>query len=222
VLNKPNSELYKDVKDKILKKVSDGEWIFPLSIIHHFETMSRMDDRSRQELSEVMGEISCNYSIIPFMYVDKAEFFNSLQNARGLATVDFKDQVIYKDFVRSVGLDGSNIKINGITDPKKIQQVKETIAEVMENRNMFLEFMKLPPDRQFVTQLSNDNDVYIKEYEKLRAHYMQTPKEYRYPVFIYNNYMERYNIYLSEYLLETKKKVFPNDTFKDRKKLLDF
>ena len=228
VLNKPNSEMYTDVKDKILKKVSDGEWIFPLSIIHHFETMSRMDDRSRQELSKVMGEISCNYSILPFMYVDKEEFINSLQKAKGLSIVDFKNEVICKDFARAVGLDGKNIEISGVTNPQQLEMIKEAATKIMENSNMFFEFMKLQSDSQFVTQLSNDNDVYIKEYEKLRALYILKPKQHRYAIYIYNNYMDRFKTDLEKFLLEaknsgiSKEEVLPKNTFENKEKTIEF
>lgn len=72
------------------------------------------------------------------MYVDKAEIFNSLQKARGLATVDFKDEVIYKDFLRSVGLGRNNTEIKGITDSKKIQEVKIQLLRLWKTAIGFL------------------------------------------------------------------------------------
>ncbi len=103
VLGKPGMSQYEKVKDIILEKVAKDEWQIPLSIIHHLETMSRLEERSRTELARVMGEVSQNYSILPFMYIDKAEFRNSLRIAFDLSPIDFRNEVICKDFFVRVG-----------------------------------------------------------------------------------------------------------------------
>lgn len=43
-----------EVCSLIKEKIANNEWIFPLSIIHHFEMIARLDERSRTELAKVM------------------------------------------------------------------------------------------------------------------------------------------------------------------------
>ncbi|GAB6181778.1 hypothetical protein JCM14036_30970 [Desulfotomaculum defluvii] len=228
ILNKPGSERFEDVKNKILEKVKNEEWVFPLSIIHHIETMSRLDTRSRIELAKVMGEISCNYSILPYIYIDKAEFQNSLRKVYDLEPVDFKNEVISKDFVKAVGLDGKSLIISGVDDPMMKEEMERFARRILDSHNMFYEFMQLTPIIELVTSLQRDNDFYVAEYEKMRSHYIKIPKEHRYSMFIVNNYIEGYKKELLEFHIAMhrigipKEKMFPEKLFATKESTLDF
>jgi len=54
------------------------------------ETMSRMDDSSRMKLAKVMGKVSNNYSIAPYIYIDEIEFRNSIYKKHSIEPVDIR------------------------------------------------------------------------------------------------------------------------------------
>ena len=66
-----------DVADLIKIKANSGEWVFPLSLVHFIETLSRADISSRERLALLMSSISKNYSIQSCADVIEAEFLNS-------------------------------------------------------------------------------------------------------------------------------------------------
>ena len=62
----------KEIYDMIYEKSLSGEWVFPLSIMHYNETVTRKQENQRRDLAEYMGMISRNWGIFPFG-VNKAE-----------------------------------------------------------------------------------------------------------------------------------------------------
>lgn len=228
VLGKPDTSQYEDVKDLILEKVAKNDWQVPLSIIHHLETMSRLEDRSRTELAKVMGKVSPNYSVLPFMYIDKAEFRNSLRKVLNLSTIDFRDEVISKDFLRSCGLVGTNPIISGISDSQSAELFKKTVLSFMNSTNLFYEWMKMEPDIDFVTSLRADNTFFVSELEKFRDHFRTVPKKDRYVAFLIRYYLDCFTEELKRFISEMKsmnvpkEKMLPEEIFASRETTSSF
>ncbi|WP_094604523.1 hypothetical protein SPSIL_052360 [Sporomusa silvacetica DSM 10669] len=183
-LGKTDDKELIDISVLIKEKIKNNEWAFPLSIVHHIETMARIDERSRIELAKVMGEISCNYAILSYLYIDKMEFQNSLRKVHGFDLVDFSNQIVTQDFVRAAGLDGHNATIEGIKDEDLRKKFEIKLKEEMRTRNLFYELMQEPPDTEEITEWENDNEFYKQTLETIRQGIYQNKKEYRYIVRI--------------------------------------
>lgn len=225
VLEQNGTEKYEEVKNYIMTKIENEEWVFPLSIIHHLETMSRLDNSSRIKLAKVMGNISNNYSITPYMYIDKVEFKNSIYKKHNIDTIDLKDKVITKDFFRAAGLDGNSLDLTGIQDNEMKERMLDFANKFLEDNNLFLLIMSQEPDKELVTQMEKDKEKNIELYEKIREDIKEIPKQDQYKVFIGKEYMSRFGETLIELVHElgiTKEELIPEETFETPESTLEF
>jgi len=225
LLGKNENEELKEVCNLIKEKVGSKEWVFPLSIIHHMETMARLDERSRTELARVMGEISQNYAILPYVSVDEMEFSNSIRKAHKQSLADFSKEVVTQDFVRAAGLDGNNPIISGITDQEKLERVMMKFKEEMRTRNLFYEFMQQQfIDKDEVAKTEQENNHYKQCLETIRTGIRENPNQFRYSIFIIRTYFDYFKPHLTRYAEECKKhkipvtNMIPQDNFKDKEK----
>ncbi|OJE31669.1 hypothetical protein BAQ47_03200 [Bacillus tropicus] len=219
------NDAYKEVVEKVIEKSESGEWIFPLSIIHIMETESRFDDRSRIELSKFMSKISRNYSIVPSIYTDKFELRNSIAAAHGMPIVNMREEVIKKDFLRVVGLDGANFKINGNIKPEEKEKLQQFLVKKLETEPILEKLMSIPQDKKRIEQTIQDMTTPIEEYEKLRSELMKVPKEHREKVFIADSFINSHGEELMRIFEEsgkTKETFLPDKIFDSPESIMKF
>jgi hypothetical protein len=216
---------YKEVAEKIIEKSESGEWIFPLSIIHFMETEARFDDRSRKELAKVMAGISRNYSIVPSIYTDVQELNNAVASLHGIPTVNIRDEVIKKDFLRAAGLDGENFEIKGTKNPEETEIIKQELIKKMKTVPLFEIFMSIPQNRERIEKSIKDMNSPIEEYELQRSHLMKMPQQYREKYFTANTFIASHGEKLVELFRRfgvAKEDFIPEEVFASPESTMEF
>jgi len=77
IIKPEDNPKFVDVATLIQAKSTNGEWTFPISMVHFFETCSRSDVASRTRLAKVMSKLSQNNSIRSFIDLTELEFINA-------------------------------------------------------------------------------------------------------------------------------------------------
>jgi hypothetical protein len=183
-INKPEEyPKYVKTANLVLEKAKSGDWIFPLSIIHVFETISRADPKSRKKLVDIMIEVSNGYSIKSFLDVQKEEFVNAFLNIYAPEKTTQIDAIIKNPLV-AIGAEEISIDFK-IPTPLTIKQeiksfINDTITNDLSIRNIILNQY----DKKFVNGLNNDDDISIDKMGRDRDSLLKLPKENRYIIFL--------------------------------------
>jgi hypothetical protein len=187
-INKPEEyPIYVKTANLVLEKVKSGDWIFPLSIIHVLETISRADPKSRERLVDIMLEVSNGYSIKSFADVQKEEFINVFLK---ICTPEKTTQIdaIIKNPLVAIGAEEISIDLK-MDIPLNIKQefkslINDTITNDISIRNIILNRY----DKKFVNGLNNDDDISISNMGRDRDSLLNLPKKSRYINFLFHKF----------------------------------
>ncbi len=219
--------------NKMRAKIENGEWAFPLSLIHYIETSKRLNDRTRQELAGVMGYFSKNYTVAPFLVYKSDEFFVSLQYLDGLISdkLSMKNKIIKPDIANMFGMDFNDFEITSelfVDDEKK--SMKNDFLQFIKNNDMFSRSVANLSSEKNATNLQKDAEFYAKYYEEARNQLHDAirdkHKKYRYRGFLLKYFMVMFDDELrllhSNALEKNIDAIFPKKTFKNYESTMNF
>ncbi|GEP65190.1 hypothetical protein CBE01nite_29580 [Clostridium beijerinckii] len=153
------SDKHRDVLGVIIEKTNSGEWIFPISIIHHIETEIREQDVQRQKLAKFMGVISKNWTIKPNL-IDRnneleCNFNNKCYNP------------IKQDYLNVIGQNLDDVKItlnNRVLDTNIMENLKQSSLDY----NVFEEFIEIQHNTGDREEQFADNEFHKETLEYFR------------------------------------------------------
>ena len=224
-----------DVLNKIRTSVDNGEWAFPLSLVHQLETSKRLDNRTRMELSKVMGDISQNYTIAPYLVYKSKEFLVSLLSLHGVINgkLPLKDQIIKRDYANAVGLNMNDFEITSDNLSKSEREsLKNDFLQYIKSKDLFPFYADYFASKELADELQKDSEFYAKCYEEARNQlHTSVPekyKEYRYRIFLVKYFMEMFREELQ--LLHSSsaekkidiKEIFPDKIFETYESTMNF
>ena len=132
---------FKPVLERIQEKVKIGDAIFPLSVVHIFETAKNENPERRKRLGEFMVSISKAYGIVPYLSVRDYEIHNAILKRIGKEPIhDIKNTSIGKGIFYSLGLKPEDIDIN--------QEFEETLIRINQFEPFIADFMINMIDRK--------------------------------------------------------------------------
>lgn len=190
-VGKKGYEKYSEVCKKIYEKANTGEWIFPLSTIHLFETITRNDQQSKLDIAKVMGELSKNYTISSHLDMKSHEFNNLIKKLVGNDPDDLSSLALKKDFLNIVGLSDDK-SISKIVQPNVMPAAKG----IIHSYNIFYELMKAGILDANNSEIIKDKIFYKECFEKMREGYDKIPdkyNEYKYRFFLVQQFFETFH-----------------------------
>ena len=178
---------YVDVAKLIEEKAKREEWIFPLSVIHVFETVSREEKESRKRLVDVMVNISNGYSIKSFLDVQKIELMNiflEICNSKKIKQV----KAIVKNPLVAIGAENMIIDLKTDLIPPDIKKELLSIIETHLNNNIsnkdISNIILDNHDKEFIEGLRSDDAIITAQLKKDRDNLLKLPKQHRYNIFL--------------------------------------
>lgn len=187
ILNPTDNPNYVEVSNLVLEKIENGEWIFPLSTLHVWETGSRAEEESRKKLVSVMAKISNGYSIKSFLDVQKDELINIFIEICAPEKIK-KIEAIIKNPLVAIGAEDFLIKLKTDILPTNVKQelidiIDSYVRKNIENKdiaNIILDNY----DEEFVNGLREDDKILTRQFEKDRINLLKLPKQDRYNIFL--------------------------------------
>lgn len=151
----------KDILDLVLKKSETGEWIFPLSIIHFFETTTRLQKEQKNKLAKFMGAVSRNWTIYPFGINKKEELYSNMKKDNKYCPIKYNPGAM---FGKLIDVEKELKEI----DKDISKGILNDINELLTQFNFFLYNVELKNGKEVVSKLEQDNMFYAKCYSELR------------------------------------------------------
>lgn len=193
VLATEQSGVSDSLVETILDKSEQREWVFPLSIVHHMETMARLDDRSRVSLARVMSDISRNHSVLPYVTIEDMELRNSVYRLHDIKPFDIHKEIITNDFFRAAGLDGNSLSVEGDLDSQS-RYIFETFAQqLLERTDLFFRYMSQTPNRETVTRINIEKRRDQDKLVQMREELYKIPVQHRYKAFVAKEYLAKFS-----------------------------
>jgi hypothetical protein len=172
----------KELLDKILQSSDDGTAIFPISIIHLFETHNIANPRRREDLVALMVKISKYYTITPYWNrLLELEIKNLILEKKGLRPINIRDHFVGKGFSRLMGITPT-IASKDIS-PKLLDELNEDLLKLLNNPEIFAELTT-----RIYNNRKQEQTTTVKEFERIREKLKQyKDNEYRRKVFLTQN-----------------------------------
>ena len=196
---KEGNPTYISLYETIDKKVKDGIWAFPLSLIHISEAMKRRDETSRKELLDLMFSISDGYAICDYMTADGIEF-NSWASNKAINCVQLKDKIIMHDWATIIGLSSKNVDIRFHEQPCSSDEL-DKMKQIIESQSCSRAVFDYICD-SCANDIKEDEEFYYKCYEEGRKSFLSWKnqikhlEEYKdrhlYPAYLIKVFFEVY------------------------------
>ncbi|MCC0650712.1 hypothetical protein [Clostridioides sp. ZZV15-6598] len=180
-----NIEL-KKIYDLVNEKSKSGEWIFPLSIIHYDETITRKQKSQRYSLAKYMGEISRNWTIEPYGINKFEELKKCVINSYNYTPIKRNPLNIF----------GKSFDFKNLNEDK-----------ILNENNFFLSLMK--EDEEWdIDELIENNFCYRDAFEALRKEDAQNPipEKHKFGVLFTQCFDEEYKEILDKLNVTEKQK----------------
>lgn len=224
-INKPDEHpQYVDVAVKVLKKVENNEWIFPISMIHLLETLSRADPESRGRLADIIALIAKNHSIKPFMSVESGEFINLFASVHNPSKM--KDiKAINKNLFPAMGAKSISVSFNRELPADMEECINEFVTNLHHDEKLFSKLMAESYDEKLISEIHDDDKQSVLSWKKMRENLLSKPKQFRYKIFLIESFMTQLasrNEKLMSYFGKSREEFLPESVLCDEQKTLDF
>lgn len=154
-----------DLKKRIDEKIQLHEWAFPVSLIHLAETMKRQDISSRNNVLNLMYELSNGYSICDAFDVGNLEF-DCLIHGNDNRVTNLIPKVIIDDYANLIGLSNDEIldsviaseSRSGPIDIKNIE-FATNVMKVLKKHRCIFDYVA-----ERAVELAKDEDYYHEHY----------------------------------------------------------
>ncbi len=158
-----NNDDVKKSLDAVKRASKKGDTRFPLSFVHLTETCSTRNRKRRESLAKFMVDISCGYTIIPYVSVMNAEVQQAMVKQLGLCTTDLRQFVVGRGIPAILGSKLELIDAEGLPADFKtelLQKIEEpeTLLRCMTDEGIIEAFRK---------SRSSDTEV-VEKLEKIR------------------------------------------------------
>lgn len=224
ILKPDENPKYVDVALKILEKANDNEWIFPISMIHFLETLSRADIASRERLADTMALIAKNNSIKSFIDVETDEFTNLFASVHDLTKlVDIK--AVEKNLFPAIGAKSVGVSFHRNLSADVKESINEFLCNLHNDEKLFSKFMVNFDDDELISEIHKDDQESVNDWNKMRLNLLSKPKEHRYKVFLLENFIMHLaskNKILMNYFGKSREDFLPDSVLSDPLKTLEF
>ena len=187
IIKPEENKKYADVADLISNKVERGDWIFPISSMHVFETTLRANANSREKLVDVMVKISNGYAIKSFLDIQGNELSNTFFKIISPEKVSPIEAVLKNPLI-AIGAEKFNIDIENIYLPNEIKQELINIVEPFFKKNIKDDDIAKTILNNYDNSLADDfikNDkLMTKIFNEDRISLLKLNKEDRYVIFL--------------------------------------
>lgn len=226
---KPNENTkYKDVANLILDRSNSGEWIFPISIIHYLETLSRRNPDSRTRLAKVIAKIAKRNALSPFHIVQKDEFYIAFSKIHQPSNIP-KINAVQDNYFSALGSEPPKVEFDK-NNPHYSAELHEEIENFAENLfskpDLFELFMSMiNNDQEIIDDLHKDDVDTKKEWEKWRAVYTAIDKQHRYSAFLVRFFFDHFIQYRDDLMSifgKNRETIIPPEILDDRDRAADF
>ncbi|MGJ4789516.1 hypothetical protein [Leptospira koniambonensis] len=180
---------FEKAKDKIYLKAESGDWKFPISVVHHIETMSALNRDRRTRLSQVISDVSRTCSIQPYLYLEQSELKNAIKKIFSMDTLDLKIEAIKEDFLSSSGLNSDFIQVTAAN-----QEVKEFVENFLKRDDLFLKLNERDFDSDTLDFIENTNKEsleVLKDLEKDRSKFLEMPENIQYKKIVAEYFLQK-------------------------------
>lgn len=208
----------------VKEKAENGEWIFPISMIHFMETLARQDIGSRTRLAEVMASISNNHSIFPFMYVETDEFLNMFYKLHNIPkSLDIKP--VRNSLFPAMGADEMTVEVDNTVSEEIRNDIFSFTKNLKKNPKLFALLMEHTNDSSLNEEVQKDDQESKESWIKLQERFQKIQKEHRYKAFLIDSFFQQFLFridYLTKKLNKTTKNIIPEDAISDHDKTMEF
>jgi hypothetical protein len=215
---------YIDIANLIQNKANSGEWIFPLSLIHFMETLSRADIGSREELAYVMSSISKNWSIKSCADVIEDEFLNSFAEIHDV-TKKVEIKAVCNNLLSAIGVEHFEIQCQDHVPKAMKEDSKELIKNTTNNEKLFTLFMTYTNKPELIASFQCGDEESKREWQILRTKVAKFPKKNRYESFLLMMFLGEFSIVnkqLQEFFKKTNEEIIPTKLLCDKNKTISF
>lgn len=223
IVNPNKYPKYVKVANLVLEKTKNGEWIFPLSMIHVFETTLREDQNSRKKLVDIMIKVSNGYSIKSYLDIQKDEMKNIFLKI--LIPEKVKEiNAVLKNPLVSIGAEKLSVWINSNLFPSDLKQdLINIISNKISDKDLY-EIILDNYDKELATQFINDDQSIVESMENDRYNLLKLPISDQYNYFsanIFLGLLKHYNI-IQELGVNNIEEIFPKSFLDNKNKMIDF
>lgn len=176
---KEDDPILKSVYKKI-KKIADSSLsIFPISMFHFEDILKNSNKRQREDVIDVMLDISKGHVMKPFLLFKNQEIENAFLNKLGRDSIhDIKSQIFAKGIPFTAGLQ-YGIRSQNPEVQKFLDEKQDELRNIIESVGSMEKILK---DESFSKYIKNDNKIYLDtaiEIEKNRKQRESMTKKQR-------------------------------------------
>lgn len=225
ILNPSHYKNYKDVAERIQGNVEKGEWIFPISMIHFFETCARVEKESRTRLASVMASISKNYSIASFLDVQRDEFINCFAEIHDKSKrTDI--QAVQKNLFGAIGGHPPVLRTASHIPHDTQEKLQELfIDQILRSERLFEDLMRNFNDDKFSEDMQREDQHFKKIYQDLQKEFQSAPQIYRYRAFLAISFVDAFAMhyqFLMNVFGRSREDIIPDSVLGSKEKAIDF
>lgn len=230
LINPTENPKYVEVASLIEEKSSSGEWVFPISLIHHLETLSRQEKGSRTRLAAVMSKVSKGNAIITFNDLQKDEFIVAFSKIHTPLEA-LKVNAVSNNYFAALGSDKPTIEFSNKSGlpQEKYEEIKKEIesfsSQLFSSENLFEQFMSYNGDENIVSGLQQDDIDTKLEWEKWREFYLSIEKTHRYKAFLIKFFLDHLAVYIDDLKSrfgKNREEFIPKEILEEEGKTLNF
>ena len=154
-----------NLKKKIDLKIQSHDWAFPVSLIHLAETMKRNDKDSRNNVLNLMYELSNGFSICDAFDVGNMEF-ECLIKGEDSSITSLTEKVIFDDYANLIGLSNDSIIRGVIESESKSGPLNSTNVEIATSLANLLKKHRIIFDyvAEHAIELAKDERYYYEHF----------------------------------------------------------
>lgn len=215
---------YIDVVKLIKEKADLGEWIFPVSLIHFMETLSRADLKSRKNLASVISSISKNYSIKSFVEIEKEEFVNLFAKLHD-ATKQMSISAIKKNIFPAIGADKVDVTFKHELPSEVKELIQDVVESLVDDENIFTMFMEQGYSQDLIKENNEGDQLSKKQWEKTQKYLQTLPKEHKYKICLVEGFLVQFKSHeklLSTIFKKNREELIPPSIFKESESTINF
>lgn len=165
-VGKKDGEKFKDVSEKIIKKVSSKEWILPISTTHTMETLPIHKKERLENLLNTFNKYSNTY-MCSYQQIEKDELLNSIASTIGGNEINVSKKIFSDDIYKCFDSSIPEVQIPKNKYLENHQKIK-TLAQnfIDENHNSSDFFKKLILSS---SKTENDKEYWSDAAEEMKS-----------------------------------------------------
>lgn len=152
----------------LVLEASEKKTVFPLSIIHLEETLSRLNPKKREQLATFMIKVSRGYSILPANSIMKSEVRQATLKKLGLPTIDIRKIVIGRGISHMLGAKGELKRKEGAIGPELSEETKRKILDYVDSPQALSRLLTTQELAEQTQQIRQTHTSTVEKMEEIR------------------------------------------------------